>query len=64
MPNHINCYVCGEGKVILFLHGWGQNKEMMMPLVEELKGKYKCVLLDMPGFGKSKFNGVKKSGLD
>ena len=53
-------YICkGEGEVILFLHGWGQNKEMMFPLIEELKNKYKCVILDLPGFGESVFLGEK-----
>jgi pimeloyl-ACP methyl ester carboxylesterase len=41
------------------LHGWGQNKEMMYPLVDKLKYKYKCVVIDMPGFGNSDFNDEK-----
>ena len=57
MPN-ISCDIQGEGEVILFLHGWGQNKEMMLPLIEELKYHYKCVTLDLPGFGKSEFFSV------
>ena len=58
MPN-LDFFITGEGPVILFLHGWGQNKEMMSSLVEGLKNKYKCVVLDMPGFGNSKFNREK-----
>ena len=61
MPS-LDFFVIGEGPVILFLHGWGQNKEMMMPLANELKRNYKCVFLDMPGFGNSEFN--KESNLD
>lgn len=58
MPNI--SYVCkGEGDVILFLHGWGQNKEMMLPLIEELEHKYKCIILDLPGFGESSYSGEK-----
>ena len=49
----------GCGEVILFLHGWGQNKEMMIPLTEELKSNYRCVVVDLPGFGNSSFNNVK-----
>ena len=49
----------GEGDTILFLHGWGQNKEMMLPLIDELKYKYRCVILDLPGFGNSLFNNAK-----
>ena len=58
MPN-ISYKEEGTGEVILFLHGWGQNKEMMLPLIDELKSKYRCVLVDLPGFGNSKFNGSK-----
>lgn len=58
MPNI--AYVCqGEGDVVLFLHGWGQNKESMLPLIEELKYKFKCVVIDLPGFGQSTFNSEK-----
>ena len=58
MP-HLDFFVVGEGPVVLFLHGWGQNKEMMFPLVELLKGRYKCVVVDMPGFGGSEYNNEK-----
>lgn len=58
MPN-ISYISLGEGETILFLHGWGQNKEMMEPLIDELKHKYRCVILDLPGFGKSSFNNTK-----
>lgn len=59
MPNDINYISKGKGEIILFLHGWGQNVKMMQPLIEELKDKYKCVILDLPGFGKSSFNNSK-----
>lgn len=59
MPKKIEYVAVGKGEVILFMHGWGQNKEMMIPLIEELKNKYKCVVLDLPGFGKSDFNNEK-----
>ncbi len=59
MPNNISCVVEGKGDTILFLHGWGQSKESMIPLIETLKNKYKCVLIDLPGFGKSDFNNAK-----
>lgn len=62
MPSDMSCVVKGKGEVILFLHGWGQNKEMMLPLIEMLKNKYKCVIIDMPGFGKTDFNGCETIG--
>ncbi|HHU59591.1 TPA: alpha/beta hydrolase [bacterium] len=44
----------GTGKVIVFLHGWGQSKESMLPLINNLKKKYCCIVVDLPGFGDSK----------
>ena len=58
MPN-LDFFITGNGPVILFLHGWGQNKEMMTPLIETLKNRYTCIALDMPGFGNSDFNNEK-----
>ena len=55
----LDYFIIGKGPVILFLHGWGQNKEMMLPLANELKHKYKCVFVDMPGFGNSEYSGEK-----
>ena len=44
--------------VIVFLHGWGANKEIMkMAFVKELKNM-KHIYIDMPGFGKSSNNYV------
>lgn len=58
MPN-ISYIKEGEGDVVLLLHGWGQCIEMMLPLIDNLKHKYKCVLVDLPGFGSSQFNDSK-----
>ena len=58
MPN-LDYFIIGEGNTILFLHGWGQNKEMMYLFANKLKNKYKCLFLDMPGFGNSEFNNEK-----
>lgn len=41
-----------EGKTIIFLHGWGQNIQMMKPLADNLQ-KYDLLLIDLPGHGKS-----------
>ena len=38
---------------LVFLHGWGQNIEMMLPLAKPFLKKYNCLLLDLPGFGQS-----------
>lgn len=47
-------HIIGEGEPILFLHGWGANIGLVLPLAEDLSRKgYACYMLDMPGFGKS-----------
>jgi pimeloyl-ACP methyl ester carboxylesterase len=42
--------------VLLILHGWGSNKEIMKQAFGKLLPEYKHVYLDMPGFGKSTNN--------
>ena len=42
-----------EGDTILFLHGWGQNIEMMKPVGDAFQKDYRIVIIDLPGFGKS-----------
>lgn len=38
---------------LVFLHGWGQNIEMMMILAKPFITKYNVLVLDLPGFGAS-----------
>ena len=38
---------------LIFLHGWGQNIEMMMSLAKPFIKKNKVLLIDLPGFGLS-----------
>jgi pimeloyl-ACP methyl ester carboxylesterase len=40
-------------QVLLVLHGWGSNKEIMKQAFGKLLPEYKHIYLDMPGFGKS-----------
>ena len=42
-----------KGKTLVFLHGWGQNIEMMRPLADRLQDKYHIIIIDLPGFGGS-----------
>jgi len=42
-----------QEKVLLVLHGWGSNKEIMKQAFGTLLPEYKHIYLDMPGFGKS-----------
>jgi len=40
-------------KSIVFLHGWGSNKEVMKSSFSPFLKNFKHIYLDMPGFGKS-----------
>jgi len=42
-----------QDKVLLVLHGWGSNKEIMKQAFGKLLPEFKHIYLDMPGFGKS-----------
>ena len=50
--NYIN-YGSKEGKDIVFLHGWGQNIQMMKMLADPLSKENNIVIVDLPGFGES-----------
>ena len=40
-------------KTLLFLHGWGQNIDMMKPVADAFQKDYRIVIVDLPGFGQS-----------
>ena len=42
-----------KGDSIVFLHGWGQNIEMMKMLGEPFKKDFRIIIVDFPGFGLS-----------
>ena len=42
--------------VIVFLHGWGSNKEIMKQAFKDKLKEFKHIYIDMPGFGKSDNN--------
>ena len=42
-----------QDKVLLVLHGWGSNKEIMKQAFGKILPDFKHIYLDMPGFGKS-----------
>jgi pimeloyl-ACP methyl ester carboxylesterase len=43
----------GQGKLILLLHGWGDNLKGLSRLHTDLAKSYKVVSLDLPGFGET-----------
>lgn len=42
-----------DGKPLVFLHGWGQNIEMMKPIADPFTKTNRIIILDFPGFGDS-----------
>ena len=51
----INYVIYGNstGDTLVFLHGWGQNIEMMKKLADYFKNDYTILIVDLPGFGLS-----------
>lgn len=45
-------------EIIVFLHGWGSNKEIMKQAFSPTLKEFKHIYIDMPGFGKSSNNEV------
>ncbi len=43
----------GEGKPILFIHGFGVNTFTWRHLIPEFSKNYRCIAVDLKGFGKS-----------
>jgi pimeloyl-ACP methyl ester carboxylesterase len=38
---------------LIFLHGWGQNIQMMQPIAKPFIKRNNILIIDLPGFGKS-----------
>lgn len=43
----------GQGPSVLFLHGWGANKETFSGLMAPLSKNFRVLSIDFPGFGAS-----------
>ncbi|MFC3907544.1 alpha/beta fold hydrolase [Legionella dresdenensis] len=43
----------GNGKPLVFFHGWGFDHSIWLPLAEAIKDKFSVYLVDLPGFGQS-----------
>ena len=50
-------YNLDKKDTIIFLHGWGSNKEIMKLFKDNFK-EHKLLFIDMPGFGKSETDEV------
>lgn len=51
MTVHLISY--GQGMPVVFFHGWGFDSSVWGPIVSELQHKYRLILVDLPGFGRS-----------
>lgn len=50
----ILCYESyGEGFPVIFLHGFGSKKEVWKPQIEDFSKKFRMIILDMRGTGRS-----------
>ena len=47
----VNYELKGKGKLVLLLHGWGDDYNTFSHLINSLSLSYKVVALDLPGFG-------------
>lgn len=43
----------GKGKLVVLLHGWGDDHRTFSGLRKELEGNYQVLALDLPGFGET-----------
>ena len=42
-----------DADTICYLHGWGQNIEMMKPVADPFDEEFNIVIIDLPGYGAS-----------
>jgi pimeloyl-ACP methyl ester carboxylesterase len=41
----------GKGRLVLLLHGWGDNSQGLAALQKQLSNQYQVLAVDLPGFG-------------
>ncbi len=44
----------GEGEAIIFLHGFGMHKDLMVPVARGFSKRFRVIIPDLPAFGKNK----------
>src|SRR5690606_1704452 len=49
--------IIGNGKPVVLLHGYLENLKMWKKIADELSGKYRLIMVDLPGHGQSKSYG-------
>jgi pimeloyl-ACP methyl ester carboxylesterase/DNA-binding response OmpR family regulator len=43
----------GRGRLLLLIHGWSSSWYALSPLIPHLSERYRCVAVDLPGYGES-----------
>ena len=51
---------CGQGEDVVLLHGWGMHGAYWQQLVNSLKDNYRLHCIDLPGHGKSEYQGQQQ----
>ena len=46
----------GQGEVVLMVHGNMSSSVHYKPLIDRIKHKYRCIAVDLRGFGDSTYN--------
>ena len=46
-----HCQLTGKGKLVVLLHGWGDNAQGLAALQADLTKHYQVLAVDLPGFG-------------
>ncbi|MDO9374829.1 MAG: alpha/beta hydrolase [Ferruginibacter sp.] len=49
----IHYTAAGEGKLVVLLHGFGEDRQVWKPQVDFLKDKFRLIVPDIPGSGRS-----------
>lgn len=49
----LHCAVIGDGPPILFIHGFPLSHEMWLPVADQLRDHWRCILPDLRGHGRS-----------
>lgn len=53
MANKLSLSSFGEGQPIVFIHGWGLNSGVWLPIAQELQSDFQVITIDLPGFGQN-----------
>ncbi len=51
LPDHTSYRISGNGKPVVFLHGFGEDGNIWQNQVNELSKQFLCIVPDLPGIG-------------